>query len=72
MSRKRIKVTVKTVIPVTSSDKRRAFWMNEVNINLNIQNEYKRPYIRMFGKVKYIKREEVKMYIEHKITVHYE
>lgn len=71
MARKRIKVTVRYAQAVTSSNKKRAFWMNEVNLSCN-KKEIKRPYVKVFGKIKYLKEHEVEMYTEHQITVYYE
>ena len=69
--RKRIKVSINAQI-VTSSDKKRAFYINEMNINLGIDTRYHRPYIKIFGIIQYIKDSEVKSYIEHGATIYYE
>mgnify|MGYP006902656496 CR=1 FL=1 len=69
--RKRIRVTIKYAQIVTSSDRKRAFFINEVNIKHGV-SKYRRPYVKIFGVVKYIKESEISEYVEHKVTVYYE
>lgn len=70
-NRKRVKVTIKYAQIVTSSDRKRAFFINEVNIN-NKVSKYRRPYVKIFGTIKYIRESEINEYVEHKVTVYYE
>lgn len=70
--RKRIRI--KEVQMVTSSDRKRAFYINEININMCIDTKVsvvKRPYIKVFGEVKFIAETEISVYVEHGCTIYY-
>lgn len=69
----RPRIKAKMTMPVTSSNKRTAFMMNEINATFHIKGgvEKKRPYIKIFGKEVFIQDGEVKEYTEHKITIYY-
>ena len=71
-NRKRIKVAIKSAQLVTSSDKKRAFWINEMNVNLKVEVKCKKPYIKIFGTIKYIKESEIQEYISRKAIIFYE
>lgn len=71
-NRKRVKVAIRYTQMVTSSDRKRAFWINEVNICSGVNTKYKRPYVKILGVTKYIKENEIQSYVEHNITVYYE
>ena len=72
LKRPRIKVTTKERIPITSSDNRRAFIMNEWRINHSDKYvEKKKPYYKVFGQEKFIDESEVALFKSHGVTIYY-
>ena len=72
LKRPRIRVKTQEYVPITSSDTRRAFMMNELRINhINKYIEKKKPYYKVFGQEKFISEEEVELFKAHGITIYY-
>lgn len=72
LKRPRIRVKTKEYVPITSSDPRRAFIMNEWRINQYEKYiEKKRPYYRFLGKERFISEEEVELFKAHGVTIYY-
>ena len=72
LKRPRIRIKTQEYVPITSSNPRRAFMMNELRINhINKYTEKKRPYYKVFGQEKFISEEEVELFKAHGITIYY-
>ena len=72
LKRPRIRVKTQEYVPITSSNPRRAFIMNELRINhINKYIEKKKPYYKVFGQEKFISEEEVELFKTHGVTIYY-
>ena len=72
LKRPRIRIKTQEYVPITSSNPRRAFMMNELRINhLNKYTEKKSPYYKVFGQEKFISEEEVELFKAHGVTIYY-
>ena len=72
LKRLRIRVKTQEYVPITSSNPRRAFIMNELRINhLDKYTEKKRPYYKVFGQEKFISEDEVELFKAHGVTIYY-
>lgn len=72
LKRTRVKVKIKEGIPITSSDKHRAFIMNVMRIQYLENNvEKKTPYYIIFGQEKFINEDEVELFKAHGVTIYY-
>ena len=72
LKRLRIRIKTQEYVPITSSNPRRAFMMNELRINhLNKYTEKKSPYYKVFGQKKFISEEEVELFKAHGVTIYY-
>ena len=68
----RIRIKTQEYVPITSSNPRRAFMMNEWRINhLDKYIEKKRPYYKVFGQEKFISEDEVELFKAHGVTIYY-
>lgn len=73
--RPRIKVKASNCIPITSSDRHKAFWMNEWRIT-HPEEHAEKPrkkiaYYKVFGKEIIIDDKEINVFIEHNVTIYY-
>ena len=73
--RPRIKVKVSNCVPITSSDRRKAFWMNEWRIT-HPEKCVEKPrkkiaYYKVFGREIIIDDKEINVFIEHNVTIYY-
>lgn len=72
LKRTRVKVKIKEGIPITSSNKHRAFIMNVMRIQYLENNvEEKKPYYIIFGQEKFINEDEVELFKAHGVTIYY-
>ena len=72
LKRPRIRIKKQEYVPITSSDARRAFMMNELRINhINKYTEKKRYYYKVFGQEKFISEKEVELFKAHGVTIYY-
>ena len=72
--RPRIKVKASNCIPITSSDRHKAFWMNEWRIEhpeRYVEEHKKIAYYKVFGKEIIIDDKEINVFIEHNVTIYY-
>lgn len=72
LKRTRVKVKIKEGIPITSSDKHRAFIMNVMRIQyIEECIKEKKPYYIIFGQEKFINEDEVELFKAHGVTIYY-
>ena len=72
LKRSRIKVRTQECVPITSSDKYRAFMMNELRVTHPEKYiEKKKPYYKFFGQEKFISESEVELFKAHGVTIYY-
>lgn len=72
LKRSRIKVRTQECVPITSSDKYRAFMMNELRVTHPEKYvEKKKPYYKFFGQEKFINESEVELFKAHGVTIYY-
>lgn len=72
--RPRIKVKASNCVPITSSDRHKAFWMNEWRIEHSekyVDKPKKTAYYKVFGKEIIIDDKEINVFIEHNVTIYY-
>ena len=75
LKRSRTKVKTREYVPITSSDRHKAFWINEWRIT-HPEKYVEKPrkkiaYYKVFGKEIIIDDKEINVFIEHNVTIYY-
>ena len=72
LKRSRTKVKTREYVPITSSDRHKAFWINEWRITHPEKYvEKKKPYYRFFGKEIFISESKVALFKAHNVSIYY-